>query len=63
MKFFKDEAQNPAPEIEYSGKKIIKTYTYTGLTNFKKAIFECKGTEYNSSGRISKMTFEQVLID
>lgn len=63
LDFFSDDAQNPDPEVKYSGKTIIKTYKYTGLTNFKKAIFECKGTEYNDSGRISKMTFEQVLID
>lgn len=39
-----------------------KTYTvYSVLTNFKKAIFECKETHYDpQTGRIDSMTFEQI---
>lgn len=38
-----------------------KTYiVYSALTNFKKAIFECKGTHYNDkTGRIDEIIFEQ----
>ena len=41
-------------------KEIKTTFTYSGLTNFKKAIFECQNVTYNDEGRINSMTFNQV---
>ena len=40
--------------------KIKYTYTYSGLTNFKSAIFMCEYVNYNESGRIKEMKFKQI---
>lgn len=36
-------------------------YIYSALTNFKRAVFECKEVKYNSNtGRIEEMKFKQI---
>lgn len=41
------------------GRSIIKTYTYSAITNFKRAIFKCTDVTYKE-GRIKSMTFSQL---
>ncbi len=37
------------------------TFTYSGITNFKTAIFECESVGYSEkTGRINSMTFKQI---
>lgn len=38
---------------------VVTTYTYSAITNFKTAIFECTNVDYKN-GRVSSMTFSQI---
>lgn len=45
---------------EDNSNESTKVYVYSALTSFKRSIFECTGTEYGQSGRIIKMSFEEI---
>lgn len=56
IKFFNLPANDPAPTLNGN----VTTYTYSALTDFKRAIFTCNGTEYDSNtGRVNKIIFTQ----
>lgn len=58
IKFF---SSNKNDEIIKSKDKTKTYYIYSALTNFKREIFSCTGTEYNQkTGRIETLKFEQV---
>lgn len=61
INFFWQDVQDPLPEKEYKAGKTVITYTYSALTNFKRAIFKCDKVDYNpENGRIEKMYFTQI---
>lgn len=46
---------------ENKGTYVITYNIYSAITNFKRAIYECKEVHYNpETGRVDKMTFEQI---
>ena len=58
--FFKQDAKDNVSINDDDPSKIKYTYTYSGLTNFKSAIFTCEYVNYNESGRIEEMKFTQI---
>lgn len=58
--FFKQDAKDNVSINDDDPSKIKYTYTYSGLTNFKSAIFMCEYVNYNESGRIKEMKFKQI---
>ena len=54
--FFEQDKEDSVKKVE---DKIY--YIYSALTNFKRAVFECKEVKYNpDTGRIEEMIFEQI---
>ena len=52
---------NDDVQVVNDGSKITTTYTYSGLTNFKNAIFKCEYVNYSElTGRIEEMKFNQI---
>ena len=59
INFFTQESDSK--DIKKFGDKIETTFTYSAMTNFKRAIFTCENVTYNEiTGRISSMTFKQI---
>ncbi len=58
VNFFNQDKEDTY-DVDNSNNQIIETYTYSAITTFKNAIFECKGVSYDNNGRIISMTFEQ----
>lgn len=58
--FFKQDAKDNVSINDDDPSKIKYIYTYSGLTNFKSAIFMCEYVNYNESGRIKEMKFKQI---
>ena len=58
--FFEQDKEDSV--IKGTGTNKYKIYyIYSALTNFKRAVFECKEVKYNSNtGRIKEMKFEQI---
>ena len=61
--FFSSSANNITingnPNEDSEKNKIY--YVYTGLTNFKRAIFKCSNIKYSDvTGRVNEMEFEQI---
>ncbi len=56
--------ENLLMKVKKSGFKFGTTTTYTityrALADFKRRTFKCKKTEYNASGRVKKISFEQI---
>lgn len=62
LKFFGQDTDTDPKETKYSDR-IETIYTYSALTNFKRAIFKCEKVEYSkSTGRIDEMVFTQIEI-
>lgn len=60
--FSQDVKDKTVKEINESTNKIY--YIYSGLTNFKTAIFKCVDVDYSDvTGRVKEMTFEQIDIN
>ena len=61
LKFF---TKNSMKDISIGENKVdhVVTYNiYSAITNFKRAIYECKDVDYNEkTGRIEEMRFEQI---
>ncbi len=56
VEFFSSDKEDT---VERKGSEIY--YTYSALTNFKRAIFKCESMDYNEkTGRINSITFTQI---
>lgn len=55
--FFSQEPDDKLNE-KVGDHRVINTYS--ALTSFKRSIFKCNGVEYGNSGRINKMSFEEI---
>lgn len=56
-------AQDPTDRsnTQKVGTTIVTTYTYSAITNFKRATFTCENVSYSPiTGRVNSMTFKQI---
>ncbi len=61
VSFFNETPLEDEVESERDGNTIVVTYTYSALSNFKRAIFECTGIDYSEeNGRVNYMEFRQI---
>lgn len=52
---------NDSSNTEKVGTTIVTTYTYSAITNFKRATFKCENVSYSPiTGRVNSMTFKQI---
>lgn len=59
--FFSQPANNDVQSVVNEDGTTTTTYTYSGLSAFKRATFTCESVSYSSiTGRVNSMTFKQI---